>query len=88
MGRRTPVRYSSRRVGDPAVPVADASGAARDLGCVARSSSLDTIVQTAWQWHRSSRSSVLLAGNNSALRLAGHLPANGVGPYCVAGSGT
>ena len=41
-----------RRLGDPAVLVADASLARRDLAFVPTRSDLETIVRTAWNWHR------------------------------------
>jgi UDP-arabinose 4-epimerase len=51
-GRRVPRRESPRRPGDPPALVAD-PGRARDLlGWTPRLSDLDTILATAWAWHR------------------------------------
>jgi UDP-glucose 4-epimerase len=47
-----PVEVSSRRPGDAAVLVASAERAERELGWQRRWSDLDTIVETAWRWHR------------------------------------
>lgn len=53
VGRPVPYRESSRRSGDPAELVADASRFRRDFGWQPRHSDLDTIVTTAWQWLQS-----------------------------------
>jgi len=47
------VREGPRRAGDPPVLVADASRAAAELGWRPRHTSLDAIVASAWEWHRS-----------------------------------
>lgn len=49
-GRDFHVEYGPRRPGDPAAIWADASKAANELDWKAQYG-LDTIVQTAWQWH-------------------------------------
>ena len=46
-----PLREGPRRAGDPPVLVADAQQAAQALGWKPRYSGLDSIVQTAWNWH-------------------------------------
>lgn len=51
-GRTVPVRECPRRPGDPPELVADASQARRELGWTAHYSSLETIVETAWEWYR------------------------------------
>ncbi|MBZ5575084.1 MAG: UDP-glucose 4-epimerase GalE [Acidobacteriia bacterium] len=51
-GRKVPLQQSPRRAGDAPVLVADPSRACRDLGWVSRHSSLDEIVETAWEWYR------------------------------------
>jgi len=51
-GRPIPVRECPRRPGDPPVLVANASRARRVLDWEPRCSGLETIVATAWQWHR------------------------------------
>jgi len=49
------IRYSMdlRRVGDPAVLVADSRKAARHLGWKPKFSDLDEIIKSAWHWHGS-----------------------------------
>jgi UDP-glucose-4-epimerase GalE len=47
-----PVVFKARRPGDPPALVADPGKAASDLGWSARHSSLEEIVQSAWNWHR------------------------------------
>ncbi|MEJ2288947.1 MAG: UDP-glucose 4-epimerase GalE [Deinococcales bacterium] len=49
-----PVRYelASRRPGDPAELVADARAAQRRLGWRPERSSIDSVVASAWNWHR------------------------------------
>jgi UDP-arabinose 4-epimerase len=54
-GQSVPQRIAPRRAGDPAVLVADASRARTMLGWTARQSDIDTIVRTAWSWHRQER---------------------------------
>lgn len=50
-GRPVPVRMGPRRPGDAAALVADAAKARDVLGWRPQHSDLDTIVQTAWNWH-------------------------------------
>ena len=50
-GRRVPVCEAPRRPGDPPALVADATLARRVLDWSPRWSSLEQIVDTAWQWH-------------------------------------
>jgi UDP-arabinose 4-epimerase len=52
-GCRVPVRTTARRPGDPPILVADSTLARRLLNWQPRFSNLDTIVETAWHWHRS-----------------------------------
>ncbi|MBX5490009.1 MAG: UDP-glucose 4-epimerase GalE [Chloroflexi bacterium] len=51
-GRRIPVVEAARRAGDPPALYADNRRARRELGWVPRLSDLDTMVATAWEWHR------------------------------------
>jgi UDP-glucose-4-epimerase GalE len=51
-GRAVPRREVGRRAGDPPSLVADAGRAAAVLGWRPRKSDLETIVSTAWNWHR------------------------------------
>jgi UDP-glucose 4-epimerase len=51
-GRKVPVKLESRRAGDPARLVAQAEQARKVLGWEPESSDLETIVRTAWEWHR------------------------------------
>jgi len=46
------VRDGGRRAGDPPALVADAAKARATLEWAPRLSDLDTIVRTAWDWHR------------------------------------
>jgi UDP-glucose 4-epimerase len=54
-GKSVPHRIAPRRAGDPSVLVADANRARTMLGWTARQSDIDTIVRTAWSWHRQER---------------------------------
>jgi UDP-glucose-4-epimerase GalE len=49
-GRKVPVRETGRRAGDPPSLVADARKSQDRMGWRARHSSLEEIVQTAWNW--------------------------------------
>lgn len=51
-GSTVPVEYGSRRAGDPAALVSDASRARDELGWEPRMPGLDQIVSTAWAWHQ------------------------------------
>jgi len=51
-GKAVPHWLGPRREGDPAELVADPSRAFSGLGWTPRLSDLDTIVETAWAWHR------------------------------------
>ncbi|EAX48937.1 UDP-glucose 4-epimerase [Thermosinus carboxydivorans Nor1] len=48
-----PVRQAPRRAGDPAVLVASSARIRRELGWQPVLSDLDTIIASAWQWHKS-----------------------------------
>jgi UDP-glucose-4-epimerase GalE len=52
-GCRVPWTLAPRRAGDPAVLYAAAQKAQHELSWKPRLASLDTIVRTAWEWHRS-----------------------------------
>lgn len=51
-GHAIPSKVSPRRPGDPAVLVASAERAKQELGWQPQYESLETIVETAWQWFR------------------------------------
>jgi UDP-glucose 4-epimerase len=51
-GHPIPVTEAPRRPGDPAVLVASPHKAHRELGWQARFAALETIIATAWAWHR------------------------------------
>jgi UDP-glucose 4-epimerase len=51
VGKRVPCRAVGRRQGDPAILVANSEKSRRVLGWFPRCSDLETIVQTAWNWH-------------------------------------
>jgi len=52
-GTTLSVRRTARRAGDPSRLVADASAAMSELGWRPAMPSLEAIVATAWNWHRS-----------------------------------
>ncbi len=51
-GRKIPVREGPRRPGDPAILVADARRAQRELHWQPRYTNLESMVETAWAWMR------------------------------------
>jgi UDP-glucose 4-epimerase len=51
-GRAIAVEARARRAGDPAVLVAGSEKIKRELGWKPRFAELDTIVASAWAWHR------------------------------------
>ena len=51
-GHPIPVREMSRRAGDPAVLIASSEKAQRLLGWKPQHSNVESIVQSAWEWHR------------------------------------
>ncbi|MBN1380400.1 MAG: UDP-glucose 4-epimerase GalE [Deltaproteobacteria bacterium] len=51
-GRDIPVTYEARRAGDPHVLVGSADKAREVLGWKPHYADIDTIVKTAWNWHR------------------------------------
>jgi UDP-glucose 4-epimerase len=51
-GRDIPVETGFRREGDPAVLVAGSHKIQRELGWRPRYDDLETIIRTAWEWHR------------------------------------
>lgn len=51
-GLKMPLVTKGRRAGDPPILVADPSAARADLGFVAASSDIATIVKSAWAWHQ------------------------------------
>jgi UDP-glucose-4-epimerase GalE len=53
--RDIPVRYASRRPGDPPALVSDPSRARAVLGFDAKWQNLDTIIGSAWRWHTRKR---------------------------------
>ena len=51
-GRPIKVDENPRREGDPAILIASSAAIARDLGWTPKNSDLDTIIQSAWEWHK------------------------------------
>ena len=51
-GHAIPAIESPRRAGDPAVLIASSGKIRRELGWQPKSPDLKTIVESAWQWHR------------------------------------
>ncbi|KKM86069.1 hypothetical protein LCGC14_1282670, partial [marine sediment metagenome] len=52
-GSDFPVVESAKRKGDPSVLIASAEKANKTLGWQPKHSSLETIVRTAYEWHKS-----------------------------------
>lgn len=46
-----PVRLETRRPGDPAILIADASKARKELGWDPQRSTVDQLIDSAWKWH-------------------------------------
>jgi|SRR5579871_686881 len=59
--RKVPLQEAPRRAGDPPMLVADPGRAQSELGWSARHSSLDNIVETAWNWYTRHRAAAVLA---------------------------
>jgi UDP-glucose 4-epimerase len=51
-GRDIPARVVERRPGDPAVLIASSAKANKELGWQAQMPDLETIMETAWNWHK------------------------------------
>ena len=51
-GREIPARVVERRTGDPAVLISSSQKAMKDLGWSPQFLDLETIVETAWTWHK------------------------------------
>ena len=54
-GRPIPVELCPRRPGDPAILVAGSEKAQRELGWTPKFADLDSIIQSAWEWHQQLR---------------------------------
>jgi UDP-glucose 4-epimerase len=52
IGKKTPMKISPRRAGDPAVLVASSEKAKAELGWKPQFSDLDSIIESAVQWHK------------------------------------
>lgn len=51
-GLKVPFDYGPRRAGDPAILVADARRIKKELGWIIKYNELESIIASAWQWHR------------------------------------
>ena len=51
-GKEIPARVVERRSGDPAVLISSSQKAMKDLGWMPQFPDLETIVKTAWTWHK------------------------------------
>ena len=51
-GREIPVKLSARRAGDPAVLIASSQKIQQELGWRPRYTDIESIISTAWAWHR------------------------------------
>ena len=58
IGRDIPFSVGARRPGDPTFLISDSHKAAKDLGWSPEYSSLESIVSSAWMWHKKMRDSV------------------------------
>ncbi|KJS86718.1 MAG: hypothetical protein JM58_06460 [Peptococcaceae bacterium BICA1-8] len=54
-GQKVPLREEGRRVGDPAMLIASADRAKKDLNWYPDYTKLDDIIETAWEWHRKNK---------------------------------
>jgi UDP-glucose-4-epimerase GalE len=52
LGKKAPVRETPRRPGDPPVLVASSDKIKRELGWKPRFGDLKSVLETAWQWHK------------------------------------
>lgn len=51
-GHPIPAEVAERRAGDPAILIASSEKAIKDLGWKPKFNSLETIIETAWNWHK------------------------------------
>jgi UDP-glucose-4-epimerase GalE len=51
-GRKIPLQLTERRIGDPAILIGSSDKAVRELAWNPRYNDLDTIIETAWNWHK------------------------------------
>jgi UDP-glucose 4-epimerase len=51
-GHPIPAIFAERRPGDPACLIADSSLAQKTLGWTPKYVAIDSIVETAWNWHK------------------------------------
>ncbi|MPN45394.1 UDP-glucose 4-epimerase [bioreactor metagenome] len=47
-----PAQVVERRAGDPAILIASSEKATKELGWNPRFNSIETILETAWNWHK------------------------------------
>jgi UDP-glucose 4-epimerase len=58
-GCKVPFTLGPRRAGDPAILVGDATRAMKELGWRPQLGDIDTMIYTAWQWHKHYSSKVI-----------------------------
>jgi UDP-glucose 4-epimerase len=51
-GRKIPLELTERRIGDPAILIGSSDKAVRELAWNPRYNDLNTIIETAWNWHK------------------------------------
>lgn len=51
-GHAIPAEVAPRRAGDPAVLIASSSKAVEELGWKPKYNTIDTVIETAWNWHK------------------------------------
>jgi UDP-glucose 4-epimerase len=61
--RMVPIEQHDRRAGDPPILVADSKKAQKELGLELKHSDLDTIIRTAWDWHKKIFASPTVVGD-------------------------
>lgn len=54
-GKKVNLKIKERREGDPEILIADPSKISSDLGFTPQYSDLETIIESAWKWHRNSK---------------------------------
>ena len=72
--RKVPIQEAPRRAGDPTILVADPARAARELHWTPQHSSLDNIVETAWNWYTRYRPSAVPAPDADHRNAVGERP--------------
>ena len=51
-GHEIPAKVAPRRAGDPAILIASSEKAMKELNWKPKFNSVETIIETAWNWHK------------------------------------